>query len=205
MSVKEQVPSRTRSRIAWPLAGDRPKPTPDIVATVTLPGFSSRSMIGRPSGVFSITPAQERMTLRCAARGNISATRRARLRTSGEVGRAFGPVGSMSIHSCGPPPKARLPRKVWRPYRPLPSTPPIFINGAGSVTIISARAEASGKSTPKGLSNIPDCGPAATTKASHAIRPRGVCTATTLPPAVSIESAGQCCRMRPPRSCNAQA
>ena len=31
MSANEHAPSITRSRIAWPLAGDRPKPTPDIV------------------------------------------------------------------------------------------------------------------------------------------------------------------------------
>ncbi len=68
-SAKRHSPWRTRSRIAWPVAGDRPKPTLDIVASTTLAGAASRSMIGRPSGVFSTTPAQLRMTRTCAARG----------------------------------------------------------------------------------------------------------------------------------------
>ena len=115
ISVNEHTPSITRSRTACPVAGDSPKPTPDIEATVTLSGAVNRSRIGRPSGVFSTTPAHERITFRCAALGNISATRRAKLRINGEPGRAAGPSGVMPIHSCGPPPNARLPRKVWRP------------------------------------------------------------------------------------------
>src|SRR5580658_7969513 len=114
-SAKLQRPSSTRSRTAWPEAGERPKPTLDMVATTRLAGSSRRSSTGRPSGVFSITPAQLRISRRCAAPGISSATRRARLRVSGLVGRAAGPSAVISIHSCGPPPKARLPRRVWRP------------------------------------------------------------------------------------------
>ncbi len=44
--AKEQRPSITRSRMAWPVAGERPKPTEDIVQRVRLPGLAIRSKTG---------------------------------------------------------------------------------------------------------------------------------------------------------------
>ena len=91
--------------MARPLAGDRPKPTLDMVATTALPAVGRPSITGRPSGVFSTIPAQLRMTRTCRARGNISPRRLAMLRAMGLDGRkASEPVPSAASHSCGPPP-----------------------------------------------------------------------------------------------------
>jgi hypothetical protein len=70
----------------------------------TLPGSARRSITGKPSGVFSTTPPQERMSRTCAAPGNSSASRRARLRTSGVLGCSGAAMSGTLIHSCGPPP-----------------------------------------------------------------------------------------------------
>ena len=85
-SAKRQRPWMTSSLRALPTAGERPKPTLDMVASTTLSGEARRSMTGSPSGVFSTTPPQDRITRRWAAPGKSSASRRARFRTSGRVG-----------------------------------------------------------------------------------------------------------------------
>ncbi len=72
------------------------------------------------------------------------------------------------------------------------------ISGAGSVTIISARAGAMGRLIPSCSISIPPCGPAAITSTSQPNSPRGVFTLVTRPPVVPNPVTGACCRMRPP-------
>ena len=79
------------------------------------------------------------------------------------------------------------------------------IRGSASVTIISARAGVTGTSVPSIADRTPVCGPAASTTRSQATSPAPVFTAVTLPPAISKPVTGVFCRMRPPRSRNAQA
>jgi hypothetical protein len=65
--------------MACPEAGDSPNPTLDSDAMVRFSGSAGRSMMGRPSGVFSMNPAQVRKTRACAAFGSSSDKRRAML------------------------------------------------------------------------------------------------------------------------------
>ena len=83
----------------FPAAGESPNPTLDMVARMTLSGDESRSMTGSPSGVFSATPPQARITRRCAAPGKSSASRRARFRTSGVFGWSGVAMSGTLIHS----------------------------------------------------------------------------------------------------------
>ena len=82
----------------------------------------------------------------------------------------------------------------------------IGISGSGSVTIISARAEAIGTSMPSmagepaGLRAGGDDEMVAADQRRARSRRR-----STLPPAVRKPATGVCCRMRPPWSCIAQA